>query len=177
MRFLYILSVLLLVTGCSETRQAFGFGRHTPDEFTVVKRAPLSLPPGYDLRPPEPGAERPQDTDVKIQAQKDLLGGAVQKKTTTGKSSSAEMLFLEKAGATDASGDVRQQLDRETAQLTQENDNFVNRLLDKGNLESTVDPMGEAKRLRDNKQSGAAPTEGDVPVMIQRKRGLLENVF
>lgn len=33
--------------------------KRSPDEFAVVKRAPLILPPEYDLRPPDPGAPRP----------------------------------------------------------------------------------------------------------------------
>lgn len=34
-------------------------GKRAPDEFAVVKRAPLIVPPDYDLRPPDPGAPRP----------------------------------------------------------------------------------------------------------------------
>ena len=34
----------------------FGPGQAPPDEFQVVRRAPLILPPDYSLRPPEPGA-------------------------------------------------------------------------------------------------------------------------
>ena len=34
-----------------------GLDKRPPDEFTVYSRAPLSLPPNYDLRPPgDPGA-------------------------------------------------------------------------------------------------------------------------
>ena len=38
---------------------ALGMGKRSPDEFAVVKRAPLIVPPDFDLRPPEPGAPRP----------------------------------------------------------------------------------------------------------------------
>src|SRR5690554_5294054 len=43
-------------------------------EFTVVKRAPLSLPPEYALRPPEPGAPRPQEPSPTAQARQQVLG-------------------------------------------------------------------------------------------------------
>ena len=34
-----------------------------PNEFEVVGRAPLIIPPEADLRPPRPGEPRPQDID------------------------------------------------------------------------------------------------------------------
>lgn len=64
-----------LLAGCSEARQAMGLGKRAPDEFTVVKRAPLSLPPQYTLRPPEPGAPRPQEPSPTEQARQQVLGG------------------------------------------------------------------------------------------------------
>lgn len=65
-----------LLAGCSEARQAMGLGKRAPDEFTVVKRAPLSLPPEYALRPPEPGAPRPQEPSPTAQARQQVLGGS-----------------------------------------------------------------------------------------------------
>jgi hypothetical protein len=64
-----------LLAGCSDARQAMGLGKRAPDEFTVVKRAPLSLPPEYALRPPEPGAPRPQEPSPTAQARQQVLGG------------------------------------------------------------------------------------------------------
>jgi hypothetical protein len=36
----------------------------SPDEFAVESRAPLTVPPDFDLRPPAPGASRPQETST-----------------------------------------------------------------------------------------------------------------
>ena len=49
-----ILSVGL--AACDSARETLGLNKRAPDEFAVVPRAPLVLPPNYDLRPPEPGA-------------------------------------------------------------------------------------------------------------------------
>lgn len=46
------------VSGCESTRETFGLNKQSPDEFAVVSRAPLSLPPDFTLRVPEPGAPR-----------------------------------------------------------------------------------------------------------------------
>jgi len=51
----------LSLQGCSDPKKALGLGKRSPDEFAVVTRAPLSLPPEYALRPPQPGAQRPQE--------------------------------------------------------------------------------------------------------------------
>ena len=51
----------LVLSGCGEFRQAIGMDRAGPDEFAVESRAPLTIPPDFDLRPPQPGAPRPQE--------------------------------------------------------------------------------------------------------------------
>jgi hypothetical protein len=60
----------LLVSGCSDFRRAIGMDRSMPDEFAVESRAPLTIPPDYDLRPPQPGAPRPQETPAADKARK-----------------------------------------------------------------------------------------------------------
>ena len=50
------------VGGCGEFKSAIGITHNSPDEFAVESRAPLSVPPEFNLRPPEPGAPRPQET-------------------------------------------------------------------------------------------------------------------
>ena len=55
------LCVSLMLPGCAGFRQALGMDRVGPDEFAVESRAPLTIPPEFDLRPPQPGAPRPQE--------------------------------------------------------------------------------------------------------------------
>src|SRR3954471_4751762 len=56
------------VAGCSSTKEMLGLTKRSPDEFQVVSRAPLSMPPDFSLRPPTPGAPRPQEGTVQDQA-------------------------------------------------------------------------------------------------------------
>ncbi len=70
------LVLLAALSGCENTRRAMGMGKQAPDEFAVLTRAPLELPPDYGLRPPVPGAERPQEATTREQARLFLLGGA-----------------------------------------------------------------------------------------------------
>jgi hypothetical protein len=64
------LSVPLLLTGCTGFRQMVGIDQAGPDEFAVESRAPLTIPPEFDLRPPKPGAPRPQEATAAERAQK-----------------------------------------------------------------------------------------------------------
>ena len=47
-----VLAVAFVLSACStETKRKLGLASQAPDEFMVMSRAPLSLPPEYDLRP------------------------------------------------------------------------------------------------------------------------------
>ena len=70
-RLIAPVTAAVLLSGCgnSQLSRTFGLTRDTPDEFTVVTRAPLSMPPDYTLRPPEPGTARPQDVSDRALAE------------------------------------------------------------------------------------------------------------
>jgi hypothetical protein len=57
------------LSGCSDFKQMVGLDQPMPDEFAVESRAPLTIPPEFNLRPPEPGAPRPQEKSSKQQAE------------------------------------------------------------------------------------------------------------
>jgi Protein of unknown function (DUF3035) len=59
----------LALAGCSDFKQAIGLEPTMPDEFAVESNPPLMIPPEFDLRPPEPGAARPQVQSMAKQAQ------------------------------------------------------------------------------------------------------------
>jgi hypothetical protein len=67
---------LVPIGGCARgtVQDALGMGKRAPDEFAVVKRAPLIVPPDYDLRPPDPGAPRPNIGTTSDQARVALTG-------------------------------------------------------------------------------------------------------
>jgi hypothetical protein len=58
-----------LLFGCSDIKQMVGLDQSMPDEFAVESRAPLTIPPDFNLRPPEPGAPRPQEKSTEQQAE------------------------------------------------------------------------------------------------------------
>jgi hypothetical protein len=54
-------AAVFLLSACTDFKRAIGIEKTSPDEFAVEQRAPLTIPPDFDLRPPAPGAPRPQE--------------------------------------------------------------------------------------------------------------------
>ena len=71
-------AVVIGLQGCSEIQKAVGNTKQAPDEFAVVARPPLSVPPNFALRPPTPGEPRPQERDVTKSAERLVLGNGNQ---------------------------------------------------------------------------------------------------
>ena len=69
---------VLALAGCARgtIQDALGMGKRAPDEFAVVQRAPLVIPPDFELRPPNPGEPRPQTGTTSDQARAALVGQA-----------------------------------------------------------------------------------------------------
>ena len=65
--------------------------RAAPDEFMVVRNAPLIIPPDYSLTPPVAGTATVSPTDAQAQAIEALFGGPAPR-------SAAETSLLERAG-------------------------------------------------------------------------------
>ena len=66
------IAAVSLLTACSSGgnwKQALGIEPTSPDEFAVESRAPLTIPPDFDLRPPAPGVARPQEVSSASKAQ------------------------------------------------------------------------------------------------------------
>jgi len=107
------------LAGCSTLRNTFGVERGGPDEFTVVRHAPLSLPPDYNLRPPQPGVPRPQESSPQAQARSAVVGsqsGLVVGSglgSVGGGQSSAEAALLQQAGADQVDPSIRDTLNQE----------------------------------------------------------------
>ncbi|AJD53480.1 hypothetical protein ABIE64_002370 [Thalassospira sp. MBR-102] len=171
------------VSGCESTRETFGLNKTAPDEFQVVSRAPLSLPPDFTLRVPEPGAPRPQTGTTTDQARRILTGedpDAVKRDITDGNRSQGQVALLSQSGAQYADPAIRTTVDRETSIFIEESDSVVDKLIfwqEKPQFGTQVDAEAEAKRIRDQQALGESVSEGETPVIERRQKGWLEDIF
>lgn len=176
--------LLLATGGCDNFRNTLGLNKNPPDEFRVVSRAPLALPPDYQLRPPRPGATRPQEGTTRQQASQTVFGRDGETNQPSFEQanglSAGERALLTRAGAEEAPSDIRQVVDAETRQLNEEAQGFVDTLVfwrDPQSPAEVVDAEQEARRLRENAALGTDATEGDTPTIERKERGLLEGIF
>ncbi|WP_341896238.1 DUF3035 domain-containing protein [Ferrovibrio terrae] len=187
---LALLACAVALTGCDSTKEALGLTKKSPDEFVVVTKAPLVLPPEFGLRPPDPGAPRPQEVPARDRAaaafggnSTDAAGqitplsrGAVANQPR----SAGEQALLQQARAGNADPDIRRKVNDEFTQLAERDRRFVDRLMFWQRSEEpglAVDPAKEAQRLRENAATGKPSTTGTVPTIKRRERGPLEGVF
>ncbi len=181
----------LALAGCGDdTKRLLGWDRSGPDEFQVVTRAPLAQPPDFDLRPPTPGAARPQEGTSTDQARRALVGGALagQGGAASGQEASTDMAglsigeqaLLRKTGGDKASTSIRREVDEESTALVEANQSFTDELLfwqSKPAPGEILDPEKEAKRLENNASLGKPPTEGATPQIVREQKGWLEGTF
>jgi hypothetical protein len=177
-KILGVIAAAALVSGCEDTRRALGIDKSVPDEFAVVSRAPLVMPPDFNLRPPAPGAERPQEGTAADQARSALVGRERFAQYRARGFSSGEVKLLELAGTGGVPPDIRQRLDRETSAFAAEEKSFTDRLVfwkDGGDDGTPIDPVAEKKRLEENAALGKKPTDGPTPTIS--KGGKVLGVF
>jgi hypothetical protein len=173
--------VALALTACEGIKDQLGLGKKAPDEFSVVTKAPLVMPPDFTLRPPRPGAEPTQEAQPRQLAREALVGGSRPSVIADRNlSSPGEAALLRKAGATDVDPSIRDVINRETTQLVSKDKGFADTLIFWRKSEppgSVIDAEKEQARLRENAAVGKTPSEGEVPVIRRKKKALLEGIF
>lgn len=168
-------STLLLIgasaaalAGCQSTSRALGVAKVTPDEFRVVAKAPLVVPPDYALRPPAPGEPRPQELQPESAARQALLGQRQGLARSQG-----EQLLAAKAGAERADPLVRYVVDDEFGDLAHKEKSFADRVLfwRKGDPAAAAAPgSNEAAPVDPATAVPAGSPTGGKPVIIARQK-------
>lgn len=158
---------ILVLASCEGAREQLGLERNPPDEFAVVKRAPLSMPPNYTLRPPRPGALRPQE-QAPIEQARETVFGQQTRQIVPETPDDAEKAFLQQAGALQTDPAIRKKIDAETQELRDRNKPVAQKLLGIGGNRdeisaSVVDAPEETARIRQNIEEGKPLTEGETP--------------
>ena len=179
--FLILLAATAL-SGCTDVERTFGLNREIPDEFTVETRAPLSMPPDYQLRAPQPGAARPQEVSSQAAAEAALapdtaLTGAA---GSTGNSPSTpgQQALVAEAGPA-APADIRHRVDGEVAQ-DRPPGSLTDRLMfwhGNGPPGTVLDATAESRRLRENAALGQPATAGDTPIIQDKPKSSFLGIF
>jgi len=152
------------VSGCDSFREAAGTSKDAPDEFAVVTKAPLSIPPEFNLRPPAPGAAPANQVEPTQAAQSALFNTdpATVVASLPPTMSMGERYLLASAGVQNADPSIRQQLASDTRGMRGSDDGFASSVLfwnapatPDGNTPVNAD--AEARRI-DAARAGGATT-------------------
>lgn len=196
--FIGCLAALALLSACSNNsvRDTLGLDRSAPDEFVVVSRPPLSIPPEFDLRPPQPGAS-PLVPSAEEEARRQLLGTssqpvssgeASQPATETNVApvvsadapSSATSNFMKQFGANQADDSIREKLSMDVVtprESEEKAESLYEEIIGSEKPEPTVDAKKEAERLRSNRDTGKPLNEGDVPTSEDEPPSVIDTIF
>ena len=100
------LVAVLVLGGCSRLSDSLGISKKAPDEFSVVTKAPLVIPPEYNLRPPDTSQLRAEDVNSQVAAFRALFPEG----STLPSASRGELALLRKSGADSVDPDIRHKL-------------------------------------------------------------------
>jgi len=155
--------------GCDDFNRAIGREKVVPDEFAVVSRAPLAIPPDFALRPPRFGAQRPQEAAPADQARQTVFKLGDQQASlppAAATRSAGEAALLQDAGAGTAPADIRKLVDTDSQNTGEMQNGFIDKLAfwrkdqKLGPTDSVIDPAAEAERLKASKTGGQTATSG-----------------
>lgn len=178
-----VLAVTVALSACESARKVIGNTKEAPDEFVIYERPPLSVPPEFALRPPEPGTVRPQAITPTDQARAALLNQSATvrtERTIDPNLSDGLNAMMNLTGANLADPSIRRVVNAETTLLAKEDQRLADKLIfwveDKPYDGTIVDADKEQQRIRENQALGKSITEGETPQVKKRRgtKGLLE---
>ncbi len=147
--FSALASVALIATGCTSTSRALGLEKSAPNEFNILTKAPLIVPPEYNLRPPALGASSAENNYTQRTAREALLGDIDEAAPSQG-----EIALMAKAGVNRADPEIRLEIDGVNS-VERKSAGFANRVLgwtngqvlDANGNPAPLDAENEARRI------------------------------
>ncbi|HUB86129.1 MAG TPA: DUF3035 domain-containing protein [Rhizomicrobium sp.] len=147
---------------CQSIRDAAGLTKEPPDEFAVVTKAPLIIPPDFNLHPPKPGAPPLNQVAPTTAAQEALYSddpNAIAN-AISGNYSEAEKLLLANSGGAVADPSIRRTIAADNTKAEDTDPSLTDRLLfgesTDNSADKAVNAAAEQARL-------AAIKDGDQP--------------
>ena len=100
----------LSLSACAGTSKALGLTKSTPNEFNILTKAPLVVPPEYNLRPPKLGESSAENNYTQKAARDALLGDI-----DVAEPSQGEIILMSNAGVAQANQEIRLVIDGENS--------------------------------------------------------------
>ena len=150
-----------LLSGCDSIRNAAGLSKKSPDEFAVTTKAPLVIPPDFNLRPPTPGAPPSNTRDPSTNAELALFANADPQAVAsgmTGNFTPGEKMLLANAKAQNSDPSIRARLNADQRAVVQNADrSFTDRLLNSSATPDNGKPVNADAEIAKGSKKAVAP--------------------
>lgn len=161
------------LAGCgSSGDDVVGTGKDAPDEFAIVTKQPLIIPPDFNLHPPRPGSPPRNQLSPTDAAQQALFSDDPNQVASTihGSYSQGERQLLARAGAANASDSVRQLIAADNKNLEAADNDFTSSLLFGGGSDADAGhPLdANAEKARLDAMRGQGRPVADAAPMAQQ---------
>ena len=138
------------LAGCSTASKALGLTKEAPNEFNILTKAPLVVPPEYNLRPPRAGESSAEDNYTQKAARDALIGNVDDAEPTRG-----EIVLMTKANVGRADEEIRMKIDGQNS-VERKSSGLASRILfwrngqvvDEAGNPVALDAETEAARMR-----------------------------
>ena len=149
-----------VLSGCDSLRKAAGLQKKSPDEFAVTTKAPLVIPPDFNLRPPTPGAPPSNTRDPSTNAEIALFSNAdtqVVANGLPGTYTMGERMLLANAKAQNSDPAIRARLNADQRAVQNADRSFTDRILNTAATRDTGKPInGDAEVAKGSKAATTA---------------------
>jgi hypothetical protein len=165
LRLAALAGLALSLIGCESIREAAGITKEPPDEFAVVTKSPLVIPPDFNLKPPKPGASPTNQTSPTVAAQSALFGDdpVAAAAAIPGNYSQEERILLGNSGGANVDHSIRKQIASDAKDMEATDDSFTDELLFRTSDPYKGAPLNadaEAQRIHDAGAQGQPPAAG-----------------
>jgi hypothetical protein len=149
------------LSGCQSLRDAAGLQKKSPDEFAVTTKAPLVIPPDFNLRPPLPGAPPANTLDPSSNAEVALFNSADPQTVAAGMRGNytpGEKMLLANAKAGRADPGIRARLNADQRAAVQNADrSFTDRILSSAVTPDTGKAVNADAEVAKGKKTSTTP--------------------
>ncbi len=147
------------LSGCDTVRRAAGLQKKSPDEFAVTTKAPLVIPPDFNLRPPTPGAPPSNTRDPSTTAELALFSNTDVQAIASGLPGTytmGERMFLANAKAQNSDANIRARLNADARAVQNADRSFTDRILNTSATRDTGSPINADAEVAKGTRTAAA---------------------
>ena len=121
-----VISLPIVLTGCgSELAKVLGTDKLPPDEFTILTKPNLIIPPEYNLRPPAEGEVRPTPQQPSRELQALLFNNS----NSTDDFSQSEINLMTGSDVAESIPNIKEVLDSEMRDVEEVNENLKTQII------------------------------------------------